>query len=306
MRAVFFGTPEWAVPSLDALLAADVEVAAVVTNPDRPSGRGMKLQPSPVKRAAAGAGLEVLQPATAKGPELAASLTSLAPDVAVVVAYGRILPGPLLEIPAHGFVNVHFSVLPAYRGAAPVQRALIDGLDETGVSIMVLTEGMDEGPVLATETTPVGSDETAGEVGARLAEVGARILVPALRGYVGGTLVPVPQDDARATYAPKVTPEEARLDWSGTAAAIANKVRGLNPAPGAWTTLGDDRVKVWRARPFPGPELGAGELLAGDALYVGTGSGAVVVEEAQVAGKKRMAGLEMARGLRLAPGARFE
>jgi methionyl-tRNA formyltransferase len=306
LKTVFLGTPEWAVPSLRSLLAAGIDVAAVVTNPDRPAGRGMKLQPSPVKRAAAEAGIEVLQPASAKGPELAAAMTSIAPDVAVVVAYGRILPGALLEIPPHGFVNVHFSLLPAYRGAAPVQRAVMDGLDTTGVSIMVLTEGMDEGPVLASESVPVGPDETAGEVGERLAVIGAGILVPALTAYVTGELAPVPQDDERATYAPKVTPEEARLDWSGRAETIANMVRGLNPAPGAWTMLGDERVKLWRARPSGDRGLRPGELLAADALFAGTGAGAVVVEEAQVAGKKRMSGLEMARGLRLAPGAGFE
>jgi methionyl-tRNA formyltransferase len=283
-----------------------VDVPAVVTNPDRPAGRGMKLQPSPVKRAAVAAGIEVLQPPSAKGPEMASALAKVAPDVAVVVAYGRILSGALLAIPRHGFVNVHFSLLPAYRGAAPVQRALMDGLDETGVSIMVLTEGMDEGPVLAAEATAIRPGETAGEVGARLAGVGARILVPALAAYVAGTLEATPQDDARATYAPKVTPEEARVDWSAPAEAIANKVRGLNPAPGAWTMLGDDRVKVWRVRPAGDVRLEPGELRAADALYAGTGSGAVVVEEAQVAGKRRMSGVEMARGLRLGSGASFE
>jgi methionyl-tRNA formyltransferase len=267
----------------------------------------MRLQPTPVKRAALDAGLEVLQPATAKGPELASAVAEAAPDVAVVVAYGRILPGPLLAIPAHGFVNVHFSLLPAYRGAAPVQRAVMDGRTTTGVSIMVLTEGMDEGPVLATETAPIEPEETAGEVGARLAAVGARVLVPALAGYVAGDLVPVPQDHARATYAPKVTPEEARIDWAASAASIANKVRGLNPAPGAWTALGNERVKLWRVRPSGDHDLAPGELLAtGDALYAGTAEGSVAVEEAQIAGKKRMPGIEMARGLRVSPGARFE
>jgi methionyl-tRNA formyltransferase len=306
MRAVFFGTPEWAVPSLNALLASGADIATVVTNPDRPAGRGMKLKPSPVKRAARVADLDVLQPSSAKDPALAAELDALAPDVAVVVAYGRILPAALLAVPRAGFVNVHFSLLPAYRGAAPVQRALMDGHRVTGVSIMVLTEGMDEGPVLATAETAVGPDETAGEVGERLAEVGARLLVEALPAYLDGALEPVPQDDARATYAPKVTPEEARVDWPENAATIANKVRALNPAPGAWTMLGGERIKLWRAARADRVGLAPGELLVEDALYVGTGAGAVTVEEAQVAGKKRMSGLEMARGLRPTPGARFE
>lgn len=306
MRAVFFGTPEWAVPSLDALLASDAEVAAVVTNPDRPSGRGMKLQPSPVKRAATAAGLAVLQPARARDPELLAELRALAPDVAVVVAYGSILPASVLEAAEHGFVNVHFSLLPEYRGAAPVQRALMDGRAETGVSIMVLTEGMDEGPVLAAEATPIEDGETAAELGARLAVIGARTLVPALEGYVSGELPAVPQDDDAATYAPKITSGEARIDWSDDARSIGNKVRALNPAPGAWTLLSGERVKLHRASPADHPELRPGELLVADRLYAGTGAGSVAVEEAQVAGKKALNGIELARGLRLQPGAHFD
>ena len=306
MKTVFFGTPGWAVPSLEALVASGAEVAAVVTNPDRPAGRGMKLQPSPVKRAALAAGLDVLQPASARDPELSAALARIRPDVAVVVAYGRILPGALLAIPRKGFVNVHFSLLPAYRGAAPVQRALMDGVAVTGVSIMVLTEGMDEGPVLATADTAVDPDETAGEVGERLAAIGARLLIDVLSDYVAGALEPVPQDDGRATYAPKVTPEEARLQWTEPALAVANKVRALNPVPGAWTTLGGERVKLWRVRAAPRTDLRPGEMLVADALYAGAGDGAVTIEEAQVAGKKRMSGIEMARGLRPAPGTRFE
>jgi methionyl-tRNA formyltransferase len=306
LRTVFFGTPEWAVPSLDALLASDVEVVAVVTNPDRPSGRGMKLQPSPVKAAATTAGVRVLQPARARDPELLDELRAIAPDVAVVVAYGSILPKSLLDVPPHGFVNVHFSLLPLYRGAAPVQRAIIDGRLETGVSMMVLTEGMDEGPVLAAEATPIGPAETAAELGERLATLGARALLPALTGYVSGALTPVPQDDSAATYAPKITTAEARIDWSEDARSIGNKVRALNPAPGAWTSLGDERVKLHRAAPGDHPELRPGELLVADRLFAGTGDGAIAIEEAQVAGRKAMSGLELARGLRLEPGAHFD
>ena len=306
MRIVFFGTPVWAVPSLDALLGAGVDVAAVVTNPDRPSGRGMKLQPGPVKERAVEAGLGVLQPARARDPELLEAMEGIRPDAAVVVAYGSILPKSLLEVPPRGFVNVHFSLLPAYRGAAPVQRAVMEGVPETGVSIMVLTEGMDEGPVLAAEATPIGAEETAGELGDRLAPLGAALLARTLGPYVGGELEPVPQDDSLATYAPKVTPEEARIDWSAPAVEIANRVRGLNPAPGAWTTLGDRRVKLHRVRVADHPELRPGELLVGDALYAGTGEGAVSIEEAQIAGKGRTTGLELARGRRLEPGAHFD
>ena len=306
MRVVFFGTPEWAVPSLAALVESDAEVAAVVTNPDRPSGRGMKLQASPVKATAAAVGLPVLQPARARDPELVAELETIAPDVAVVVAYGSILPVDLLEVPPHGFVNVHFSLLPLYRGAAPVQRAIMDGRTETGVSIMVLTEGMDEGPVLAMESMPIGESDTSAEVGAKLAVVGAEALMGVLGAYVAGNVEPAPQDDSAATYAPKITGAEARIDWSDGARTIRDKVRALNPAPGAWTRLGDERVKIHRASVGDHPELRPGELLVADELYAGTGEGAVVIEEAQVAGRRSMSGTELARGLRLEPGAHFE
>lgn len=291
---------------MNALLAGRHDVAAVVTNPDRPSGRGMKLQPGPVKAAAIDAGLPVLQPEKARAPELLAEMQRLRPEVAVVVAYGSILPKDLLEVPPFGFVNVHFSLLPEYRGAAPVQRAIMDGKPVTGVSIMVLTEGMDEGPVLAAESTPIEPHETAAEVGDRLAADGARLLVPALERYLAGELEPVPQDDSLATYAPKVLPGEARIDWSDGALAIANKVRALNPAPGAWTLLGGERVKLHRATVADHPELRPGEMLVVDGLYAGTGEGAIRIEEAQVAGKRSMAGEEMARGLRLEPGAHFD
>ena len=211
MKIVFFGTPAWAVPSLEALIRSGVEVSAVITNPDRASGRGMRLRPSPVKEAAMAGGLEVLQPERARSPELHERLLELQPDVAVVVAYGSILPGSLLDIPPLGFVNLHFSLLPAFRGAAPVQRAIMDGHGETGVSFMVLTEGMDEGPVLAIERVPIGRWESAGELGDRLARVGAALLPSTLGAYLAGDLIPRPQDDARATYAPKIDSEQARV-----------------------------------------------------------------------------------------------
>ena len=186
MRTVFFGTPQWAVPSLEALLASDIEVAAVVTNPDRPAGRGMELRPSPVKERALRAGLEVLQPQRARDPEFHDALERLAPDVSTVVAYGKILPASLLEIPPLGFVNLHFSLLPEYRGAAPVQRAVMDGRSVSGISIMVLTEGMDEGPVLVTTEEPIRDDDTAGSLGDRLAAIGSGRLVDALVAYGAG------------------------------------------------------------------------------------------------------------------------
>lgn len=307
MRTVFFGTPPWAVPSLEALLESDIEVAAVVTNPDRPAGRGMKLRASPVKERALQAGLEILQPQRARGPELHDSLQALVPDVATVVAYGKILPPSLLAIPRLGFVNLHFSLLPEYRGAAPVERAVMDGRATSGVSIMVLSEGMDEGPVLSKIEEPVLADDTAGSLGERLARIGSTALVDALAAYAAGELAPVEQDHDRATYAPKITGEEAAIDWGGPTDAIRNQVRGLNPAPGAWTTLRGKRLKVWAASPSDEGGLAPGALSAtGGALIAGTGDGALELMRVQLEGRRPATGADAARGLRLARGERFE
>lgn len=295
-----------AVPSLEALLESDVEVVAVVTNPDRPAGRGMAVQAPPVKETALAAGVEVFQPERVRDPEVSEWLARRAPDVCTVVAYGKILPGDLLAVPRLGFVNVHFSILPAYRGAAPVQRALMDGVEETGVSIMVLTEGMDEGPALAVERTPVGGDETAGEVGERLAKMGGPLLAATLTSYAAGALEPQEQDAAAATYAPKITTSEARIDWGKPAARIKDQVRGLNPVPGAWTTLRGKRLKVLRLAVSADP-LEPGELrIAGDELLAGAGEGSAALLDVQPEGKRRMGGGELARGLRLEPGERLE
>jgi methionyl-tRNA formyltransferase len=261
----------------------------------------MEVTESPVKSVARVAGVKIVQPARVKDQEFHDSLAALRPDVAVVVAYGKILPITLLGIPRLGFVNVHFSLLPEYRGAAPVQRALMDGVDRTGVSIMLLTEGMDEGPVLATEELRVDGDDTAGEVGERLADIGANLLVRALDDYASGRAEPTPQDDGRATYAPKIGPEEARIDWSSPATRVHNLVRALNPAPGAWTTLRGMRLKVFATRPAGGAGLAPGQLNAAGDLVAGTADGALVLGDVQLAGKRRMPGGELARGLRLQP-----
>ena len=262
----------------------------------------MQLRPSPVKQRALEQGLEVLQPERAREPGLHEALRALGPDVAVVVAYGSILPISLLEIPPKGFVNVHFSLLPLYRGAAPVQRAVMEGRAETGVSIMVLTAGMDEGPVLARRATPIAAEDTAGTVGERLSVEGALLLADTLGPYVAGDLEPVPQQDEQATYAPKVTSEEARIDWTESAAEIGAHVRGLNPVPGAWSLLDETRLKVWKVTPSDRPGLAPGELVKAGGLLVGTGTSALEISEAQVQGKQRMNGAALARGLRLAPG----
>ncbi|MEA2460966.1 MAG: methionyl-tRNA formyltransferase [Actinomycetota bacterium] len=305
MRVAFFGTPEWAVPSLEKLYAGDFDVAAVVTNPDRPAGRGMEEKAPPVKVVAERLAIPVLQPASARTSDFADDLRSIAPDVAVVVAYGKILPRDVLDIPRRGFVNLHFSLLPRYRGAAPVQRALIEGERVTGASIMVLTEGMDEGPLLATHPVEVDPEETAGELGARLAVIGADLWDTVLPPFVSGELIPQDQG-SEATYAAKITTDDARIDWTLPARMIHDLVRGLNPAPGAWTTLGDLRIKVWRsAISTVSHDLAPGTLAAGRELIVGTGDGALVLTDVQAAGKKRMSGGDLARGLRFAAGARF-
>ena len=284
-------------PSLRALLQSGADVPAVVTNPDRPAGRGMELRPSPVNQHAVEAGIEVLQPAKAREPELEERLRDLAPDVAVVVTYGSILPGRLLEVPRLGFVNLHFSLLPEYRGAAPVQRAVMDGATVTGVSVMVLTEGMDEGPVLALREVEVRPNDTSGTLGERMADLGGPLLVETLERYVAGELEPREQDHERATYAPKITPEEARIDWARPQEAIVDHVRGLNPAPGAWSEWGGRRLKVWVARPAEGA-LEPGVVEGSGSLVVGTGSGPLELTDVQLAGKRRMAGADLVRGMR--------
>ncbi|MBW3595627.1 MAG: methionyl-tRNA formyltransferase [Actinobacteria bacterium] len=276
-----------------------------MTNPDRPAGRGMELRPSPVKEVAGDAGIEVRQPDKARDPELARWLDESAADVATVVAYGKILPAALLAVPPLGFVNVHFSLLPRYRGAAPVQRALMEGATETGVSIMVLTEGMDEGPVLAMESIAVGPDDTAGAVGERLADLGASLLVSALHGYADGSLVPIDQDDSAATYAPKITPEDAHIDWNAHSKQIRDRVRGCNPVPGAWTALSGRRVKVYRVAPAEGITLAAGEASGDGGLFAGTRDVPLQLLDVQMEGRRRMTGDELVRGLRLARGSRF-
>lgn len=292
-------------PSLRALIDSDIEVAAVVTNPDRPAGRGMNMQQSPVKEAAAAAGLEIIQVPKARDPALAERLRDLAPDVATVVAYGSILPGDLLRIPPRGFVNVHFSLLPSYRGAAPVQWAIRNGEKTTGVSIMVLTEGMDEGPVLAMAPEEIRLEDTTASLGQRLAPVGAELLVQTLPRYLAGELEPEAQDADAATYAPKLTTADAEIDWNDTSRRIIDLIRALDPEPGAWTLFNGTRVKIFRAQPLEDASLPPGEVQIDGGFVVGTSDGCLALLEVQPAGKKRMAGDDFARGLRLGSGARM-
>lgn len=298
VRIVFFGTPEPAVPALRALLEAeDIDVAAVVTNPDRPAGRGYRLRPSPVKVVATEAGVPVWQPQKAR--EIVDDLAALDVDACAVVAYGAILPQALLDVGGHGFVNLHFSLLPAWRGAAPVPAAIRAGDRVTGVTCFVLEAGMDTGPVLNRWETPIGERETAGELTQRLAVAGAPLLVEALRGLVDGTITPEPQDHDRATLAPKISPEDARIDWTATADEVDRTVRAYNPVPGAHTTLEGTRVKIHLVQPVPGegdPGTVVGSL--DGRPVVACGQGAVRLDQVQPAGRARMDGVDFANGYR--------
>ncbi|MSR06729.1 MAG: methionyl-tRNA formyltransferase [Gemmatimonadetes bacterium] len=303
---VFFGTPDFAVPSLLALLGEGFDVAAVVTRPDKPQGRSRSnLIAPPVKTAALEAGLTVFQPDKPSDPEFMRAFRALAPNMGVVVAYGHILKPDLLAIPSFGVINVHASLLPKYRGAAPIQHALIDGAAETGISIMQLDVGMDTGPVLHQLAVPIPPEETGGELTARLAELGAEALVEAMQLLTSGSLTPKPQDNALATYAPKLTRELARIHWPAPAERTARMVRALDPKPGAWTTLEGGDVKLFGARVGTGSGE-PGVVITTSPLTVGAGDGVVQIEEVQPSGKDRMPTEQWARGRGVEVGQRFE
>ena len=306
MRVTFFGTPEFAVPSLRALVGEGFDVVAVVTQPDAAQGRyRSRIVPPPVKAAALAEDLEVFQPTKPTDRAFLLRLRELEPEVGVVVAYGHILKPELLALPARGMVNVHPSLLPELRGPAPVEWAIINGLEKTGVTIMQLDAGMDTGPILHQIPHHPGPDVTGGDLSAHLAEMGAQALVETLALLEQGELRPVAQDESRATYAPKLTREIARIDWTKDAAAIARLVRGLDPRPGAWAELDGAELKLFSPRPRDGSGA-PGEVLAADgALVIAAGQGAIDVFEVQPAGKARMTADDWLRGARLPPGRRF-
>lgn len=309
MRLVFAGTPEVAVPSLRALLGSDHEVVAVISRPDARTGRGRGLSRSPVAAAADAAGLDVLTPPNARDPEFAERLRELAPDAVPVVAYGHLVPRPVLDIPAHGWINLHFSLLPAWRGAAPVNAAIAAGDEVTGATTFLLDEGMDTGPVLGTMTETVRPRDTAGDLLGRLAVSGAGLLTATLDGLEAGELRAVPQPADGASHAPKLTVDDARVRWSDPALAVDRHIRSVTPAPGAWTTLGGERVKVGSARPAEDApaDLGPGRI-AWDkrSFLVGTATTPLALETIQPPGKKMMNALDWVRGARLDEGAVFE
>jgi methionyl-tRNA formyltransferase len=287
VRIIFAGTPPFAAAALNALADAGHAIALVLTQPDRPAGRGMKLMPSAVKQAAQALGLPIYQPATLKSAETQAALADVHADVMVVAAYGLILPQAVLDLPRLGCLNIHASLLPRWRGAAPIQRAILAGDTVAGITIMQMDAGLDTGAMLKKTPVPIRADDTAGTLHDALAAAGATAIVDALANHPA--LVPQQQDDAAATYAAKLSKEEARLDWSQPSALLARAVRAYNPAPGAWTLLDGAPLKVWQVQQVPG--AGApGEVLHadGDRFVVACGDGALALREVQPAGSKRM------------------
>lgn len=309
-RLVFLGTPGLAREVLAALAAwPGGEVVLVVAQPDKPVGRGLELQPPPVKMEALKLGLPVAQPASLREPGFQETLRALRPDLLVVAAFGQILPPAVLELPPHGCLNVHTSLLPRWRGAAPIARAILAGDQETGVTLMRMDEGLDTGAVVAMERTPILESDTAQTLHDRLANLGASLLVRTLPDWLAGRLPSQPQPVEGVTYARKLTKEEGRLDWRLPAEVLWRQVRGFNPWPGAYTTVRTPAskepilLKVWAARPG-GPSGPPGEVLcaAGDQLIVGTGAGALQIEEVQRAGKRRLPAREFLTSSLLAPG----
>ncbi|RKN44725.1 methionyl-tRNA formyltransferase [Streptomyces hoynatensis] len=302
MKLVFAGTPEVAVPALDALIASGRhEVAGVVTRPDAPAGRGRRVVASPVAERAREAGIEVLQPARPREPAFLDRLREIGPDCCPVVAYGALLPKPALDIPRHGWVNLHFSLLPAWRGAAPVQHALLAGDDVTGATTFRIEEGLDSGPTYGVITEEIRPKDTSGDLLTRLALAGAGLLLATMDGIEDGSLRAVPQPAEGVTTAPKLTVEDAAVDWSAPALRIDRQVRACTPAPGAWTTFRGERLKLRQVTPAPDLDgLAPGEPAVGKrAVHVGTGSHAVELEWVQPPGKKPMRAADWARGARV-------
>jgi methionyl-tRNA formyltransferase len=315
VRVVFFGTAEFAVPSLEALQEAGQEVLAVVTQPDKPQGRGLRLEASPVKKAAERQGLPVLQPRRVRAESFLTRMRALAPDVLALAAFGQIVPQALLDLPPLGPINVHGSLLPKYRGAAPIQRALMAGEVETGVTTMWMDATLDTGDILLAEALPIAPEDTAGTLTPKLAILGARLLIETLEGLAAGTLRRQPQDDSQATLAPAIRPEDGILHWDEPAAITRNRIRGVTPRPGAFAAIKGKRVKIWKAladiagldlpitQP-PGTILQITKSPPGVLVADGVGT-AVLLVETQPENGRRMPAADWARGLHLVPGDRF-
>ena len=306
MRIVFAGTPEVALPSLRALAASGHDLVGVVTRPDAPAGRGRRLVASPVAVLAEELGVPVLKPEHPRDPDFQAALRDLAPEACPVVAYGALLPQSALDIPAHGWVNLHFSILPAWRGAAPVQRALWAGDEIAGATTFRIVKALDAGPTFGVVTERVRPEDTSGDLLGRLAEAGAPLLTATLDGIDSGEVEARPQPEEGISLAPKISVEEAEVVWSEPAWAVDRRIRACTPAPGAWTTLAGERVKLGPVR--LDPEVGAAPgalVVTKNAVHVGTGTHAVRLGELKAFGKKQMPAADWARGVRLDPDARF-
>jgi methionyl-tRNA formyltransferase len=307
LRTVFMGTPDFALQTLQGLIDAGCKMVGVYTQPDRPKGRGKKLAPPPVKELAQKYDIPVYQPFKLRQLEAVAELEALAPDLIVVVAYGQILPKSVLEIPAHGCINVHASLLPKYRGAAPINKAIIDGETETGITTMFMDVGLDTGDMLVKKTLAIGPEETAGELHNRLASLGRETMEETLRQLCAGSLQREVQDDAQSTYASMMKKEDGRIDWSRSAQEIHNHVRGLDPWPGAYTTINGELLKLAEtsseaAEGKPGSVIEADK----DGVCVACGSGSLRIQLLQLAGRKRLAAADFLRGCPLEAGAMME
>lgn len=309
MRLVFMGTPDFASASLEALLKSDNSVVGIVTQPDRPKGRRQILTPSPVKLLAQREQIPLFQPLKMKDPEFSQTLADWKPDLIAVAAFGRILPSAILSLPPRGCINVHGSLLPKYRGAGPIQWAIINGETETGITTMLMDEGMDTGAMLLQEVIPITPDDTAGTLSPRLAELGGRLLVETIARLKAGTLVPRPQDASQATMAPLLKKEDGVIDWALPATVLVNRVRGLSPWPGAYTTTaGGDRWTIWRALVLPGPVTKPPGTVVGvttEAIHVATREGVLAVTELQPANSRRMAVSQYLAGHPVAVGERL-
>lgn len=313
MRIVFMGTPDFAVPSLHLLMSSGYEVVAAVTQPDRPKGRKKTLTPPPVKEAALSLGIPVLQPERMRSVDAVAAVAEFKPDLIVTAAYGQILPKAVLELPRLGCINVHGSLLPKYRGGAPIQRSIINGESETGVTIMYMAEGLDTGDMISSVTLPILDEDTSGSMFEKLSAAGAKLLGETLPSIIDSSAQAVPQREEEATYAPNLTREDEKIDWGKSARALFNQVRGLSPMAGAFTSLGGEVFKVWACE---APKSGAGTpsatadpgtILTADAsgIAVQTGEGKLVLKDIQPAGKRVMPVSEWIRGARIEPGTKF-
>jgi methionyl-tRNA formyltransferase len=308
LRIVFLGTPAFAVPTLEALLRSSHQVVAAVTQPDKPKGRGQKTADGPVKARAIAAGVPVLQPPTLKDPAFLPRLVEMRADLGVVAAYGKILSEAVIQTPRLGMVNVHASLLPKYRGAAPIQRAVAAGDAETGITIMRVVKALDAGAMLATVRRPIGPHETAAEVERDLARLGADLLVATLDRMAAGPIEEPPQDETLATYAPRLTKEDGLIDWTHSARDVHNLIRGMHPWPHAYSYLGEKRLILLRSEvDETTTAAAAGEVLVarGDELRIATGSGVIIVRELQAEGKRPMVVRDFLAGHALATGARF-